>query len=99
MRDLVQGKYDHYMAISDNHNLYEWGSDLGKTYGVIGIPRKILSNVRQAITSWGYAGAITFKDELYMWGDNTNQDIFYAEDQWAVIGKAYFNTTNLQSTT
>lgn len=75
IREIAVGDNDHYMALSHNNNLYEWGRDLSETYKAIGLPRMILSNVKKAIPASYHAGAITMNNELYLWGSNSNQEV------------------------
>lgn len=75
IRAIAVGRDDHYMALSHNNNLYEWGRNLSKTDRAIGLPRMVLSNVKKAIPSSSHAGAITMNNELYLWGTNENQEI------------------------
>ena len=76
VRQITKSYYTHMMAVTDQNNLYEWGNNLmTEGQASIGVPRKVLSNVKKAIEAFSHAGAITYNNELYMWGSNDGQAI------------------------
>ena len=71
---------EYNLALSDTHNLYEWGRVGSEN---VTTPRRILKNVKKIVDSSGLGyGAITQSNELFLWGINYNNlvpsnNVFY----------------------
>jgi alpha-tubulin suppressor-like RCC1 family protein len=81
-----------YMVISDDNNLYELGHALDGF--MIEDPRKVLSNVKKVEVSAvevfniphlrlsRNAAAVTYNNELYMWGHNHDRQVIDTDDEY-----------------
>lgn len=66
VREVVSGD-GYYGVITENNDLYIWGSSFYDDNPVItSLPTKILSNVEQAVLGY-MAGAVTKEGEIYLW--------------------------------
>lgn len=79
----------HAGAVTNDGNLYMWGSDGNN--GAIGngtydeiycVPIKVMENVKLVSLGHGNTGAVTNDGSLYMWGDNDCGELGNDKGEW-----------------